>query len=191
MGAAMPEPQSLSHALDAECSSGSPTRWFRSRHHAAAAPARLARLSRTVPFAGHHREQSGARSHLAKRVIDATGMRHRARAARRCTNRQEDMMACPSCLHERRQQEEFIDAVKADPQTYADWSGNGEWDYEPRARRTSCSRPSCANRSNRRSPRRHPTESEYDRRHLGTVTDQGDLTYSIWCMCRKSTAPTG
>ena len=24
----------------------------------------------------------------------------------------------------------FIDAVKADPQTYADWSGNGEWDYE-------------------------------------------------------------
>jgi hypothetical protein len=24
----------------------------------------------------------------------------------------------------------FIDAVKADPQTYADWSGNNECDYE-------------------------------------------------------------
>ena len=72
----------------------------------------------------------------------------------------------------------FIDSVKADPQTYADWSGNGEWDYETTGKEDSCSRRSCANRSRRRSRpasfRRICTRSPAPG---ARVTDQGDLTY--------------
>ena len=85
----------------------------------------------------------------------------------------------------------FIDAVKADPQTYADWVGNGEWDYRDRpARRTTCSRRSCASRSRRRStPACIPPYLHTIAGTWGTVSDQGDLTYLNLVHLPRSTAP--
>src|SRR5207302_9889411 len=77
--------------------------------------------------------KAGREAILAKRVIDATGdadVAARSGAPYRKSPRNEMMavsvMFSMSGVNKRR----FIDAVKADPQTYADWSGDGEWDYE-------------------------------------------------------------
>jgi hypothetical protein len=73
---------------------------------------------------------------------------------------------------------EFIDAVKADPQTYADWSGNGEWDYETTGKEDQLFSPFL------RKPFQKALEAGIIPASLktiagtwGTVTDQGDLTY--------------
>jgi hypothetical protein len=66
-------------------------------------------------------------------VIDATGdadIAFRAGAPTRKTPKEEMMatsvMFSMSGVDKRR----FLDAVKADPQTYKDWEGNGEWTIE-------------------------------------------------------------
>src|SRR5258708_13111196 len=73
---------------------------------------------------------------------------------------------------------EFIDAVKADPQTYADWSGNGEWDYETTGKEDQLFSPFL------RKPFKQALAAGIIPPNLktiagtwGTVTDQGDLTY--------------
>src|SRR6202043_2742154 len=73
---------------------------------------------------------------------------------------------------------EFIDAVKADPQTYADWSGNGEWDYETTGKEDKLFSPFL------RKPFQKalaagiiPPSLKTIAGTWGTVTDQGDLTY--------------
>lgn len=72
----------------------------------------------------------------------------------------------------------FIDAVKADPQTYADWAGNGEWDYETTGKEDMLFSPFL------RKPFKKALEAGIIPPYLhtiagtwGTVTDQGDLTY--------------
>jgi hypothetical protein len=72
----------------------------------------------------------------------------------------------------------FIDAVKADPQTYADWSGNGEWDYETTGKEDKLFSPFL------RKPFKQalaagliPSSLHTIAGTWGTVTDQGDLTY--------------
>jgi hypothetical protein len=72
----------------------------------------------------------------------------------------------------------FIDAVKADPQTYADWSGNGEWDYETTGKEDQLFSPFL------RKPFQKalaagiiPPSLKTIAGTWGTVTDQGDLTY--------------
>src|SRR3984957_13930770 len=136
MGAASPEPQSLSHALDAEM-----FKWVADvlvqeaevtplLHRLCVAPIMEEGAIRGVIT----ESKAGREAILAKRVIDATGdadIATRAGAPVRKSPKK-DMMAVSvmfsmSGVNKRR----FIDAVKADPQTYADWSGNGEWDYEP------------------------------------------------------------
>ncbi len=77
--------------------------------------------------------KAGREAILAKRVIDATGdadIAHRAGAHTHRTPR-ELMMATSVMFHiagvDKRK---FAEGVAADPQTYADWAGNGEWDIE-------------------------------------------------------------
>jgi hypothetical protein len=72
----------------------------------------------------------------------------------------------------------FIDAVKADPQTYADWSGNDEWDYETTGKEDKLFSPFL------RKPFQKALEAGLIPPYLhtiagtwGGVTDQGDLTY--------------
>lgn len=77
--------------------------------------------------------KAGREAILAKVVVDATGdadLAHRAGAPTRHTPR-EDAMAASVMFHlagvDKRR---FLDGVRADPQTYADWGGGGEWNIE-------------------------------------------------------------
>src|ERR1700761_965120 len=133
MGAAMPEPQSLSHALDAEM--------FKYVADVLVEEANITPMLHRMFVAPLVQDgviqgvitesKSGREAILAKRVVDATGdadVAARAGAPYRKTAR-EQMMACSvmfsmSGVNKNR----FIEQVKADPQTYKDWSGNGEWD---------------------------------------------------------------
>ena len=135
MGAAMPEPQSLSHALDAEM-----FKWVADVLVAEAGVTPLLHRLCVAPIMENGairgvitESKAGREALLAKRVIDATGDADIATRAGAPVHKslKQDMMAVSvmfsmSGVNKTR----FIEAVKADPQTYADWSGNGEWDYE-------------------------------------------------------------
>ncbi|MEA3152232.1 MAG: hypothetical protein QOD56_3171 [Gammaproteobacteria bacterium] len=183
MGAAMPEPQSLSHALDAEM-----FKWVADvlvqeagitplLHRLGVAPIMEGGTIRGVIT----ESKAGREAILAKRVIDATGdadIASRAGAPVHKSPKNEMMavsvMFSMSGVNKRR----FIDAVKADPQTYADWSGNGEWDYETTGKEDTLFSPFL------RKPFQQALEAGIIPPSLktiagtwGTVTDQGDLTY--------------
>ncbi len=136
MGAALPEPQSLSHALDAEM-----FKWVADVLVEEAGVKPLLHRLCVAPIMenGEVRgviteSKAGRTAILASRVIDATGdadIATRTGAPVFRKTPKEKMMAVSvmfsmSGVNKQR----FIDAVKADPQTYGDWSGNGEWDYE-------------------------------------------------------------
>jgi ribulose 1,5-bisphosphate synthetase/thiazole synthase len=183
MGAAMPEPQSLSHALDAEM-----FKWVADvlveeagvkplLHRLGVAP-----IMRDGAIHGVITEsKAGREAILAARVIDATGdadLAARAGAPVRKTPKEKmlavSVMFSMSGVNKRR----FIEAVKADPQTYADWSGNQEWDYETTGKEDKMFSPFL------RKPFKKALEAGVIPAHLhtiagtwGTVTDQGDLTY--------------
>jgi ribulose 1,5-bisphosphate synthetase/thiazole synthase len=183
MGAAMPEPQSLSHALDAEM-----FKWVADvlvqeagvtplLHRLGVAPILEGGAIRGVLT----ESKAGREAILAKRVIDATGdadIATRAGAPVRKSPKQEMMavsvMFSMSGVNKRR----FIDAVKADPQTYADWSGNGEWDYETTGKEDKLFSPFLRKPFKQAlaagiiPPSLHTIAGTW-----GTVTDQGDLTY--------------
>ena len=72
----------------------------------------------------------------------------------------------------------FIEAIKADPQTYADWGGNGEWDIETDGKEDKLFSPFL------RKPFKKAIEAGILPPNLatlagtwGTVSDSGDLTY--------------
>jgi hypothetical protein len=183
MGAAMPEPQSLSHALDAEM-----FKWVADTlvqeagitpllHRLCAAPILEDGVIRGVIT----ESKAGREAILAKRVIDATGdadVAARSGAPYRKSPKNEMMavsvMFSMSGVNKRR----FIDAVKADPQTYADWSGNGEWDYETTGKEDKLFSPFLRKPFKQAlaagiiPPNLHTIAGTW-----GTVTDQGDLTY--------------
>jgi len=183
MGAAMPEPQSLSHALDAEM-----FKWVADvlvqeagvtplLHRLGVSPIMEQGAVRGVIT----ESKAGREAILAKRVIDATGdadIATRAGAPVRKSPRQEMMsvsvMFSMNGVNKRR----FIDAVKADPQTYADWSGNGEWDYETTGKEDQLFSPFLRKPFKQAlaagiiPPSLHTIAGTW-----GTVTDQGDLTY--------------
>ena len=135
MGAAMPEPQSLSHALDAEM-----FKWVADvlveeagvkplLHRLCVAPIVQEGAIRGVIT----ESKAGREAILAKRVIDATGdadIAARAGAPTHKTPKREMMAASVMFSMTGVNKRRFIEQVKADPQTYADWTGNGEWDYE-------------------------------------------------------------
>jgi ribulose 1,5-bisphosphate synthetase/thiazole synthase len=183
MGAAMPEPQSLSHALDAEM-----FKWVADVlvEEAGVRPL-LHRLCVAPILEGGSvcgvitESKAGREAILARRVIDATGDADIAARAGAPVHKtpKEKMMAASvmfsmSGVNKRR----FIEAVKADPQTYADWSGNGEWDYETTGKEDKLFSPFL------RKPFKKALDAGIIPPYLhtiagtwGTVTDQGDLTY--------------
>jgi ribulose 1,5-bisphosphate synthetase/thiazole synthase len=183
MGAAMPEPQSLSHALDAEM-----FKWVADvlvqeagvtplLHRLGAAPIMENGAIRGVIT----ESKAGREAILAKRVIDATGdadIAARAGAPVRKSPKEEMMAVSVMFSMSGVNKQEFIDSVKADPQTYADWSGNGEWDYETTGKEDRLFSPFL------RKPFEKALEAGIIPPSLktiagtwGTVTDQGDLTY--------------
>jgi len=183
MGAAMPEPQSLSHALDAEM-----FKWVADVLVEEAGVTPLLHRLGVAPIVEHGairgvitESKAGREAILAKRVIDATGdadIAARAGAPVHKLPKQEMMSASVMFSMSGVDKRRFIDAVKADPQTYADWSGNGEWDYETTGKEDTLFSPFL------RKPFQQALAAGLIPPNLktiagtwGTVTDQGDLTY--------------
>ena len=183
MGAAMPEPQSLSHALDAEM-----FKWVADvlvqeagitplLHRLCVAPI----LDQGVIGGVIVESKAGREAILAKRVIDATGdadIAYRAGAPVHKLPKKEMMSASVmfsiSGVNKRR----FIEAIKADPQTYADWSGNNEWNYETTGKEDALFSPFLRKPFQQAlaagiiPPNLHTIAGTW-----GSVSDQGDLTY--------------
>lgn len=135
MGAAVPESQSLSYELDSE---GFKLVADRLVEEAGITPM-LHRFFVAPVMDGDTitgivtESKAGREAILARRVIDATGdadVAHRAGAPTVATPK-ERMMAASVMFHlagvEKRK---FLDGVRADPQTYKDWGGGGEWNIE-------------------------------------------------------------
>jgi len=183
MGAAMPEPQSLSHALDAEM-----FKWVADVLVQEAGIAPLLHRLCVAPIMENGaicgvitESKAGREAILAKRVIDATGdadIAFRAGAPVHKLPKKEMMSASVMFSMSGVNKRRFIDAVKADPQTYADWSGNGEWDYETTGKEDKLFSPFL------RKPFQQALAAGIIPANLhtiagtwGSVTDQGDLTY--------------
>ncbi|GIL00348.1 MAG: pyridine nucleotide-disulfide oxidoreductase [Alphaproteobacteria bacterium] len=135
MGAAVPESQSLSYELDSE---GFKLVADRLVEEAGITPM-LHRFFVAPVMDGDTitgivtESKAGREAILARRVIDATGdadVAHRAGAPTVATPK-ERMMAASVMFHlagvDKRK---FLDGVRADPQTYKDWGGGGEWNIE-------------------------------------------------------------
>jgi len=183
MGAAMPEPQSLSHALDAEM-----FKWVADvvvqeagitplLHRLCVAPIMEAGVLRGVIV----ESKAGREAILAKRVIDATGdadIAYRAGAPVHKLPKKEMMSASVMFSMSGVNKRRFIESVKADPQTYADWSGNGEWDYETTGKEDQLFSPFLRKPFQQAlaagiiPPNLHTIAGTW-----GSVSEQGDLTY--------------
>jgi len=183
MGAAMPEPQSLSHALDAEM-----FKWVADVMVDEAGIIPLLHRLCVAPIMEHGairgviiESKAGRQAILAKRVIDATGdadIATRAGAPVHKTPKEKMMSVSVMFSMSGVNKQRFIDAVKADPQTYADWSGNNEWDYETSGKEDKLFSPFL------RKPFQQAVKAGLIPPYLhtiagtwGGVTDQGDLTY--------------
>ncbi len=183
MGAAMPEPQSISHALDAEM-----FKWVADMlvqeagiqpmlHRLFVAPILDGGVIRGVVT----ESKAGREAILARRVVDCTGDADVAARAGAPVGKhpREQLMAASvmfsmSGVNKRR----FIDAVKADPQTYRDWIGNGEWNIETTGKEDELFSPFL------RKPFKQAAAAGVIPASLatiagtwGAVSDQGDLTY--------------
>ena len=183
MGAAMPEPQSISHSLDAELF----------KHvadvlvaEAGVHPMLHRQFVAPIVEDGAIRgivveSKAGREAILAQRVIDGTGdadVAARAGAPVRKTPREEMMSASVMFSMTGVNKQRFIDAVKADPQTYRDWVGNGEWNIETSGKEDDLFSPFL------RKPFKQAVAAGVIPASLatlagtwGTVSDQGDLTY--------------
>ena len=183
MGAALPEPQSLSHALDAEM--------FKYVADVLVAEAGVQPMLHRLCVApiiengliqGVITEsKSGREAILAKRVIDATGdadVAARAGAPVRKTPKEEMMAASVMFSMTGVNKIRFLEQVKADPQTYKDWVGNGEWTITTTGKEDDLFSPFL------RKPFKQAVAAGIIPPTLstiagtwGTVSDQGDLTY--------------
>lgn len=187
MGAAMPEPQSISHSLDAE---GFKFVADTLVEEAGVVPM-LHRLFVAPILDGDTiigiivESKAGREAILAKRVIDATGD---ADIAFRCgvpTHKHPvDEMMSVSVMFSMCgvNKTRFIDAVKADPQTYGDWAVGGEWEVTTSGKEDAMFSPFL------RKPFQKALEAGLIPDSVktmagtwGTVSDQGDLTYLNMC----------
>jgi ribulose 1,5-bisphosphate synthetase/thiazole synthase len=183
MGAAMPEPQSISHSLDAESFKYVADTLI---EEAGVIPM-LHRLFVAPIMEGDTiigvivESKAGREAILAKRVIDATGD---ADIAHRCgapTHKHPvDEMMSVSVMFSMCgvNKTRFIDAVKADPQTYGDWAADGEWQVTTSGKEDGMFSPFL------RKPFQKALEAGLIPDSVktmagtwGTVSDQGDLTY--------------
>ncbi len=187
MGAAMPEPQSISHSLDAESFKFVADTLV---EEAGVIPM-LHRLFVAPIMEGDSiigvivESKAGREAILAKRVIDATGD---ADIAYRCgapTHKHPvDEMMSVSVMFSMCgvNKTRFIDAVKADPQTYGDWAVGGEWEVTTSGKEDEMFSPFL------RKPFQKALEAGLIPDSVktmagtwGTVSDQGDLTYLNMC----------
>jgi len=183
MGAALPEPQSISYALDAEMFKYVADELVREAgitpmlHRLCVAPIlEDGRITGVIT-----ESKSGREALLAKRVVDATGdadVAARAGAPTRKTPKEEMMATSVMFSMTGVNKQRFIEAVKADPQTYKDWAGNGEWDIETSGKEDQLFSPFL------RKPFQQAVAAGLIPANLntiagtwGTVSDQGDLTY--------------
>lgn len=183
MGAAMPEPQSLSHALDAEMFKYVADVLVQEAgvqpllHRLCVAPLVEGSVIRGVIT----ESKAGREAILAKRVIDATGdadVATRAGAPVHKTPKEEMMAASVMFSMTGVNKQRFMDQIRADPQTYRDWTGNGEWDITTTGKEDTMFSPFL------RKPFKQAVAADLIPASLstiagtwGTVTDQGDLTY--------------
>jgi ribulose 1,5-bisphosphate synthetase/thiazole synthase len=183
MGAALPEPQSLSHALDAEMFKYVADVLV---HESGVEPMLHRTFVAPIVENGTIRgiiteSKAGREAILAKRVIDGTGdadVATRAGARVHKTPREEMMSVSVMFSMTGVNKQRFIDAVKADPQTYNDWKGGGEWQIETTGKEDEMFSPFL------RKPFKQAVKAGVIPSSLatiagtwGTVSDQGDLTY--------------
>ena len=181
LGAANPEPQSQSFALDAEM--------FKYVADVLVEEAGVRPMLHRLcvePLLQDGRIQgviteskSGREAILAKRVIDATGdadVAVRAGAPTRKTPREQMMAASVLFSMSGVNKQRFLAQVKADPQTYADWGGNGEWDIETAGKEDGLFSP-FLRKPFQQAAGITPANLKTIAGTWGTVTDQGDLTY--------------
>src|SRR5664280_310688 len=182
-GAAVPESQSLSYEIDSEGFKLVADRLVEQAgvhgmlHRTCVAP-----LVDGATIVGVVTEsKAGREAILAQRVVDATGdadIAHRAGAPTRYTPR-EQMLAASVIFHLAGvDKQAFLAGVAADPQTYADWRGTGEWDIETTGRQDELFSPFLGK------PFRRAVEDGVIPADLttiagtwGAVYDTGELTY--------------
>lgn len=183
MGAAIPEPQSISHALDAEAFKYVADCLVQEAgvipmlHRMFVAPIMEGDTIRGVIV----ESKAGREAILAKLVVDASGdadVAHRAGAPTHMHPKAEMMSVSVMFSMCGVDKGRFIDAVKADPQTYADWAKDGEWSVTTSGKEDAMFSPFL----------RKPFQQAHKAGLLpdnlktiagtwGTVSDQGDLTY--------------
>jgi ribulose 1,5-bisphosphate synthetase/thiazole synthase len=182
MGAATPEPQSDSHAIDGEA--------FKYVADVLVQEAGITpMLHRTVvaPIVENGvikgvivESKSGREAILAKRVIDATGdadIAYRAGAVVHKTPKEHMMAASVMFSMNGVNKQKFIDNVKADPHTYADWAG-GEWTIETTGKEDDMFSPFLKKPFDKaRDAGLIPKNLSTIAGTWGAVTEQGDLTY--------------
>ncbi len=182
MGAAVPESQSLSYELDSEGFKLVADRLVEE----AGIHAMLHRQFVSPIMDGHAitgiivESKAGRQAILAKRVIDATGdadVAHRAGALTKKTP-VEEMQAASVMFHLAGvDKQAFMAGVKADPQTYSDWS-TGEWQIETSGKEDKMFSPFLAK------PFAQAIREGLIPKHLNTIAgtwgamhDSGELTY--------------
>lgn len=187
MGAAMPEPQSISHSLDAEGFKYVADTLVEEAgvipmlHRLFVAPIMEGDTIRGVIV----ESKAGREAIMAKRVVDATGDADIAHRAGAPTHKHPvDEMMSVSVMFSMCgvNKTRFIDAVKADPQTYGDWAVGGEWEVKTSGKEDDMFSPFL----------RKPFQKAFAAGLIpdsvktmagtwGTVSDQGDLTYLNMC----------
>ncbi|GGB53513.1 pyridine nucleotide-disulfide oxidoreductase [Roseibium aquae] len=181
-GAATPEPQSDSHAIDAEGFKLVADNLVEEAgirpmmHRAFAMP-----IVEEGTIVGIITEsKAGREAILAKRVIDATGdadVAYRAGARTHKTPVEEMQAASVMFSMNGVDKKKFMDAVKADPHTYKDWE-SGEWTVETTGKEDKMFSPFL------KKPFKQAVQAGIIPAHLqtisgtwGAVYDSGDLTY--------------
>jgi Dehydrogenases (flavoproteins) len=183
MGAAQPEPQSQSHALDAEMFKYVADVLVQEAgvepmlHRTFVAPIVEDGVLRGIIT----ESKAGREAILAQRIVDGTGdadVAARAGGRVRKTPREQMMSASVMFSMTGVNKQKFIAAVKADPQTYRDWVGNGEWNIETSGKEDELFSPFL------RKPFKQAVQAGVIPASLatlagtwGAVSEQGDLTY--------------
>ena len=181
-GAAVPESQSLSYELDSEGFKLVADRLVEEAGlHAMLHRLFVAPIMEGDAIVGIVTEsKAGREAILARRVIDATGDADVAERAGAATVKTpvEEMQAASVMFHLAGvDKTRFMAAVKADPQTYADWS-SGEWTVETSGKEDAMYSPFL------RKPFEKAIEAGLIPAHLSTIAgtwgamhDTGELTY--------------
>lgn len=183
MGAATPEPQSLSHALDGEAfkyvadvlvEEAGVTPFL---HRLCVAPIVENGVVRGVIT----ESKSGREALLAARVIDATGDADvAARAGVPVHKAPKEQLLAASVMFSMSGVDKgrFLEQVRSDPQTYRDWAGSGEWHIETGGKEDELFSPFLRKPFKRAAQAgRIPANLSTIAGTWGGISDQGDLTY--------------